>query len=59
MTDRIKELQNLVNEQLENMEICEKEKERKFFYDEYLRLKKIMDKEMDAFASGLANFNII
>nr|DAP01710.1 MAG TPA: Mediator of RNA polymerase II initiation, TRANSCRIPTION, macromolecular complex [Caudoviricetes sp.] len=59
MTDRIKELQNLVNEQLENMAICEKEKDRKFFYDEYLRLKKIMDKEMDEFASGLANFNII
>ena len=59
MTEIIKELQNLVNEQLENMAICEKEKDRKFFYDEYLRLKKMLDKEMDAFASGLANFNII
>lgn len=59
MTDRIKELQNLVNEQLENMTICKKEKDRKFFYDEYLRLKKMLDKEMDEFASGLANFNII
>ena len=40
MTDRIKELQNLVNEQLENMAIWEKEKDGKFFYDEYLRLKR-------------------
>lgn len=58
MTDRIKELQELVNEQIGKMAKCEREKDRKFFYAEYLRLKKMMDKEMDEYAFGLANFDI-
>lgn len=59
MTKRILELQNLVNEQIENMAKYDTEKERTFFYKEYLRIKKILDEEMDNYAKGLANFDIL
>lgn len=59
MTKRILELQNLVNEQIENMAKFDTEKERTFFYKEYLRIKNILDEEMDSYTKGLACFDIL
>lgn len=59
MLQRIRELQEITNRQLEIMAKCEKEKDRQFFFKEYTRIKKELDKEMDEWARGLVNFDIL
>lgn len=59
MLESLRDLQNLVNEQIENMAQSSSEEDRKFFYGEYLRIKKILDDKMNEYAAGLANFDIL
>ena len=55
ITDEILELQKIVNEQLKNISESESEKAKKYFYNEYLRLSKILREKEDEFADWLAN----
>lgn len=59
MLESLKNLQNLMNEQIENMEKFDTEKERKFFFKEYKRIKAELDRKLDEYAEGLANFDIL
>ena len=59
MPNEIIKLQEAVNTAIKNMGECYKEKERKFFYDEYIRLKKLLDEKMNEYAEALLNFDVI
>lgn len=57
--DSIEHLQDLIKEAIHLMESTYKEKDREFWYKEYRRLKKLYDSELDEYAKGLLNFDII
>ncbi len=59
MLESLKDLQNLMNEQIDNIAKFDTEKERKFFFKEYKRIKAELDRQLDEYAEGLANFNIL
>lgn len=59
MLESLKDLQNLMNEQIENIAKFDTEKERRFFFAEYKRIKAELDRRLDEYAEGLANFDIL